>query len=112
MHSITTIEIDKKTRIKVFEETEPDWSWAEDIATKADIRSGKIQQFTVSVVTYDKTGELSGSDMIGGVVVDLHKDVEVQIKDLVKVYEMVKNAKYELNKKINGVLNAYKKRLK
>ncbi len=101
---IAKFELEPGVFVKVYNEDSPDWSWAEDNETKQKIQSGDIEQVIVFVSVYDESGEVEGTDSLGGIVIgfDDHKQ---EIRDAIDSNEMVASARQDLETRLNKILS-------
>lgn len=110
MEPLDQFKIEPGVTVKIYPEDEPDWSWVESDAAGADfmerVRRGDVEQVIVTVSMFDKTGELEGSDSLGGIVIGID-DHKQEIRDAIDAHEMIANAKAELDRKIKAILAAY-----
>lgn len=107
MKPVATFEYEPGVSVKVYHEDDPDWSWVEDDKTKRMIARGDLEQYIVVVSVFDKSGEVEGSDSLGGIVVgfDDHKQ---EIRDAIEANEMVANALDDLKAKLTRIIESNK----
>lgn len=103
MKPIDQFELEPGVIVKVWPEDDPDWSWVDDDDTKRKIKRGDVEQYVIEVLVFDKSGEVSGSDILGGVVVGLD-DHKQEIRDCIDANDMVKEAKHDLKNKLDKIV--------
>lgn len=100
--------IESDVTVEVFHEPDPDWSWVEDFR-KDDrekymekVSRGDIYQVCLVIRVCDPSGNVIGSDTLGGVVVglDAHKQ---EIRDAIDDNDMIDLARKDLASKIERI---------
>jgi hypothetical protein len=115
MKPIQSWNIDGAT-VNIYSEYDSDWSWVEEseVEVLRKISRGDLFQVIIEVKVYDKTGEIDGTDSLGGVVLEysIKKDFESQVREVINDHAMIDNAKNELDKKIKNILKVYQNETK
>ena len=107
MKPIDKFELEPGVVVRLYPEPDPDWSWAESSEDQKKIKRGDMEQVIVEVVIYDASGEVEGSDSIGGVVIGID-DHKQEIRDTIDAYDMVQNARNDLKDKLNRIIHGSK----
>lgn len=100
---IDKFEIEPGVMVKVYSEFDPDWSWVEDDETKSKVRRGDVEQVIVAVSVFDKSGEVEGTDSLGGIVIGLD-DHKQEIRDAIDAHEMIETAREDLKAKLIKII--------
>jgi len=69
-----------------------------------DIRMGKLTPSVIEVLVYDTTGQVTGSDILGGCLISETLDIH----DMVKDYDMIRNATEDMRKKVTDIASIYR----
>lgn len=67
------------------------------------IKKGDITPSVIEVLVYDTTGEVTGSDILGGCLISEVLDVQ----DTVKEYDMIQIATDDMVKKVKDIVSIY-----
>lgn len=109
---IAKFELEPGVRVTVYPETDPDWSWVDDEASescnalfKRKIRNGDVSQVIVVVSVVDSSGEVEGSDVLGGIVIGID-DHKQEIRDSIEANDMVDEARADLKRKLDKIISA------
>lgn len=107
MARIGKFDLEPGVHVQVYEEEDPDWSWAEekgseDAALMRKVRRGDVQQVFVVVTVFDASGEVEGSDSLGGIVTGLD-DHKQEIRDAIDAHDMVSEARKDLAEKLTRI---------
>jgi hypothetical protein len=106
MKHIDKFELEPGILVKIYPEFDPDWSWIE-VGSKDErlVRDGHLEQVIVEVTVFDSSGEVSGTDSLGGVCIglDAHKQ---EIRDTIDSNSMVQEARADLKNKLARILAA------
>jgi hypothetical protein len=91
--------------VNIFEEQMADWSFVEptDLEIIGQIERGELVQVVIKVMVYDRSGEIEGFDILGGVCLDLHEDNEFVIRQTIDSHNMVDIAKQDLANKLSKI---------
>lgn len=100
---IAKFELEPGVTVFIYPEPDPDWSWETDEATLRKIRRGDLEQVIVEVVVFDRSGEIKGTDSLGGVVIgaDDHKQ---EIRDTIEAHAMVEEARRDLAERLKRIV--------
>jgi hypothetical protein len=100
--------------VNIYPEFDSDWSWVDDNKTLTEIKNGTLFQVILEVKVYDKTGEVDGTDSLGGVVLkySFKDDLYQQVLSTISDYGMIENAQAELKRKLENIFEAYQNETK
>ena len=111
MARIGKFEYEPGVHVQVYEEEAADWSWAEeegslDAALMRKIRNGDVRQVFVIVSVFDPSGEVEGTDSLGGIVVGLD-DHKQEIRSAIADNDMASAARANLAEKLTRIKAAF-----
>ena len=98
-----TIILEKNATAKIYFDYDADTSWMSPEELR-QVENGSLGCYCVVVSTFDKTGEVQGSDVLGGI----WATSQDYILETIKEHDMLKTAKKDLKLKITNILKAYK----